>query len=684
MGANAGAIRAGRANIEIGVDKRPLTQGLKTSAADLKQWGNRIIGVGATLAGLGAAIRGPILAATAVFAQAGSAALDISQRTGLATEAVSRLGFMARQTGAGIEDVENGVKKMQKFLSEAFSGDSESILYLSKLGLKMEEIKKLKPEEQFGEIAKKIGALPTATERTAAALKIFGKGGTALIPLMMDFSALELRAKRLGLGMSREAAESAHRMGDALEDLTTISKGLTSTIGAALAPAMTDWFAWATLGVKIAKDWVKANQAFVVTASTVGAVLLGIGSTVIGLGLAVRTAGFALAALLPPVVAVRSVFQVLGGLVSLAFAGIGASLAPVGAALSALWGVLTMSLSSVGAALAGVGASIGAFLISPIGLAILAVGGLVGAFYLFGGTTQQIFDAVSGGFQSVRSGVGSVTQSILGVFGPALSSTANLFGTLKTTAIDTFGGIAAALQTGNIPLATEILWAGISVAWEQGVAGLRGLWADFSAALQISWVNTSTLVSEVWAQLVANISGAWQTVVDWITSALTRIGNLLGLVSKETMKTIEENQARSAAATEKSQRAASDQRQQSAINQVASIRAGAEQAKQTNPASQERLAGLIGKLASLNAQAASEAAAKTLASKSTAIDAANAGVAEDQSKKKMETSIGGFSAFAIGQQDGGFASQTATNTKLTAKYTKQIASRKGLPGPTYA
>lgn len=677
MANNANAIRAGRANVEIGADRSALVAGLKASSADLKAWGNTVMGLGASIAGMGALIRGPILAATAVYTAAGSAALDIAQRTGLSTEAISRLGFAARQTGAGIEDIETGVKKMQKFLGDAFAGDAGAAEQLRKLGLSAAELKRLKPEEQFAAIAKKIGSLPTATERTVAALKILGKGGTSLLPLMQDFDGLDARARRLGLGMSRETAEAAHALGDAMEDLSTISKGITVTLGAALAPAMQDWVEWSVFGAKMLKDWIKAHQALVVTAATVGGVLIGIGGGITALGLSLRTMGFALGLFVPSAVKSLTLFGTLGRLLRLPVLLLGEIGAAFGGFVSLVGGGV-VSVFSAFANLGGTLAAMGGVLLSPMVLTVAAVTGLGVALY-----------ALSPAFRGVLGQAGTWVQSLAGQFAGLFSSFAGwfaplgaLFGTLRTTATEAFGGIAAAIKAGNLQLASEILWAGLQVSWGQGIAGLRGMWFDLSASMQRSWVNVSTFIGEVWQQLSNNVAGAWASLINGIIALAYKVGNVLGLVSAEAVQTLQADQARAAEQRAAENLRSSDTRQQSRLDRLAAIDRDAQTAKQADPAAEQRLAGLMAKFADLNNQAAAELAAKQTADRAKSLADANT-AANAELKKQTETSTGSFSAFALDRMDGGSAAtQTALNTKLTAKFVRQIAERK--PGPGIA
>src|SRR4051812_34288570 len=91
-------------------------------AGKLKKFGDDVVSIGKKTAGLGAVITGSLALAAARFASVGSAINDMSARTGLGTDAVQEFGYAASQTGASMEDVEAGVRKMNKVLFEAETG----------------------------------------------------------------------------------------------------------------------------------------------------------------------------------------------------------------------------------------------------------------------------------------------------------------------------------------------------------------------------------------------------------------------------------------------------------------------------------------------------------------------------------------------------------------------------------
>jgi len=204
--ANTQGIRAGRAYVELGVNDK-ISAGLRAAQRRLQAFG-------AALAGAGVAILTPMIGAAKVFADFGSELNDMAGRTGMAVEALSELGYAADMTGTDLATVEVGVRRMQKTLSAARDGSKEASDALAKLGISAAKIATLAPEQQFEAIAQSLRGISDPTERAAAAMSVFGKGGTALLPMVADLDALRKKARALGLTMTTEQASAADELGD--------------------------------------------------------------------------------------------------------------------------------------------------------------------------------------------------------------------------------------------------------------------------------------------------------------------------------------------------------------------------------------------------------------------------------------------------------------------------------------
>ncbi len=333
----AGAVRAGKASVEVTGDLSPLAAAVNRAAnamgplqkkvgevnAAFSHLGSRVTSIGQRTAAVGGAIAaaggvivGAVAAATKTFTDAGSAVADFSARTGVGSKAASEYAYAISQVGGSMGDVEAGIKKMQVGLasgSDAFA----------RLGLSVDELKGLKPEEAFERVLESISKLPDATSKTAAAVAVFGKSGTSLIPLADQFRDLQAEAAKLGIVLTDDQVKKADDLGDAIGRASTALQGIAISIGSALAEPVTkavDAFteivaavsAWAAENPGIVRGIAVAAGAAVVLGGAIvaaGTALIGVGAAITGFAAlptivtAVGAAASALAPVILPIVA---------------------------------------------------------------------------------------------------------------------------------------------------------------------------------------------------------------------------------------------------------------------------------------------------------------------------------------------------------------------------------------------
>lgn len=283
--AGANDIRAGRAFVEAYLDKTKLERGLKAVSGQLKAFGAGISSLGKKFMAMGAGIVTPLLGAVKVFESFGSTIDDISQRTGISTNAISELGYAAQMAGANLSDVENGVRRMQKAISAATDGPLKSLQGMA-------------PEDQFMSIADALQQISDPTARAAKAMEIFGKSGTMLLPMIRDLKKFREEAKELGLSMGPEQAARAAAMGDAWDRAKGSVRGIAITIGDALAPALTSIAKKVTDGVILVRKWVAEYKPLIVTLFAAGVAAVGAGAGLYAFGKAVAITGKILASTL--------------------------------------------------------------------------------------------------------------------------------------------------------------------------------------------------------------------------------------------------------------------------------------------------------------------------------------------------------------------------------------------------
>jgi lambda family phage tail tape measure protein len=103
----------------------------------------------------------------------------------------------------------------------------------------------IRPTEQvLLDLAEKFAAMPDSAEKAALAVKLFGKNGLDMIPMLNQgrdgLTEMMEEAKRLGLVMSADAARAAEEFNDNMKRLHAVNEGVQRQIGSALLPILAD------------------------------------------------------------------------------------------------------------------------------------------------------------------------------------------------------------------------------------------------------------------------------------------------------------------------------------------------------------------------------------------------------------------------------------------------------------
>ena len=291
-----GTIRAGQAFVEIAVQNH-LEAGLRRASAQLRSFANTTAVVGAALVAAGAAITAPLLAALPAWAEAGDQMLKMATRTGVGVKALSELKYAALMADLEMGALEGGMRKLAVKLADATQGNHAAQKAFRDLGIDWQRLRQQTPDRQLETVADALVAIQNPADRAAAAVDMFGKTGTELLPLLAEGGAglrnMREEADRLGLTMSEESARKAGVLADAMKLLTRISKGLLPAMAAAIAPDMTRW-TQVSIGVVLGiRRWIKEHQSLIATVFRVGSVIGMVGTALLGLAGVLRLASVA-------------------------------------------------------------------------------------------------------------------------------------------------------------------------------------------------------------------------------------------------------------------------------------------------------------------------------------------------------------------------------------------------------
>ena len=204
------------------------------------------------------------------YVETGDMIHKMALRTGFAAETLSELAYAADISGADITMLEKGVKKMSKTIVDAGYGLETYLRVFRSLGLDIQDLMKLSPEEQFLKIGDAIARMENQTLKTAAAVDVFGRSGTMLLPFFQEgaegIAALREEAHKLGIIFDMEAATKAAKLKDAQTALTGSVKGLSIAILNDLIPVLTDvtkgFTDWFVNSRKDAKVWTEGLLSF--------------------------------------------------------------------------------------------------------------------------------------------------------------------------------------------------------------------------------------------------------------------------------------------------------------------------------------------------------------------------------------------------------------------------------------
>lgn len=208
---------------KISLDGSGFTSGLKGIESAASSFASRVAGLFTI---------GAIAAFTKQIIDFGSAINDATIRLGVSSSRVQELGYAARQSGGDLGDIESGLTKLQKSLEEIHSGSASGgalIKSFSTLGVTIQDLATMKPDEILGRISDNIAATGINSEKTAAMLDIFGKNGGKLIPILAELNSKSQEAKDKGLIISDEEIKRLDEAGDLLDQIYTKAKALGAT-----------------------------------------------------------------------------------------------------------------------------------------------------------------------------------------------------------------------------------------------------------------------------------------------------------------------------------------------------------------------------------------------------------------------------------------------------------------------
>jgi hypothetical protein len=161
--------------------------------------------------------------------EAAQSLTEFSNNTNVNVERLQALRLVAERSGSSMEHMDTSLSRIYKAQAEAAGGNKNIIESFKRLGLSVDQVQSMQPDQMFEAISKATLNVGAASEETAAAGTILGKGYVALNNTMNEVATGGLqnitdKLKENNEIMSNEAVNSAAIMQESYERLANSMK----------------------------------------------------------------------------------------------------------------------------------------------------------------------------------------------------------------------------------------------------------------------------------------------------------------------------------------------------------------------------------------------------------------------------------------------------------------------------
>lgn len=240
----------------------------------------------------------------------------MSMSTGLSTDAVQQLGYVAAQTGTDIDHVSQALKGVEKAMFQAANGTGKAGQVFRELGVEILDVngKTRDASQVFMEVIQRLSEMDNSTERSQAALKLFGdsaKDLNGMISLGSEgIQSLINEFDELGASLSGEDIQALTDAERSIKSMQESFKSAAAELVASFAPA-----------IQAAADLLKnlspeAKQAIMVIATLTAGFL--------GLSLAIGALGAIYTTMMGTMGAATQAFMAQAGPIMVVVAAVGA------------------------------------------------------------------------------------------------------------------------------------------------------------------------------------------------------------------------------------------------------------------------------------------------------------------------------------------------------------------------
>lgn len=260
----------GALRVNLGLNSAAFTDGLTKSQSKLKNFGSAVgkglavagAAAAAAAGGIGLAVRGALNAADDMS--------KVSQKIGIPIDELSRLKHAADLSGVSFEGLQNGMKRLSANMFDAQKGVGEGAEAFKNLGVSVTgaDGSLRSSSDIMADVSARFKEMPDGAEKTALAMRIFGKAGADMIPMLNGgrdaLRSMMDEADALGIVFDEKTGKAAENFNDNLSRLGKMFSGIGNQIAADLAPHLAAFTDWLVLNAPVIREGVvSAIQSFI-------------------------------------------------------------------------------------------------------------------------------------------------------------------------------------------------------------------------------------------------------------------------------------------------------------------------------------------------------------------------------------------------------------------------------------
>lgn len=168
---------------------------------------------------------------------------NMSQSVGIGTQTLQGMSYAAGLTGASMQTLTESIARMERASLEARDGNAQSTEAFRALGISIQDIRKLSPDELMKRVTTSLAGMADGSTKTAIAMQLLGRGAAENIPFInklgSEFDAMMAKAKAIGVIMSGADLQALIAYKEQTNELGQEVKGLGNQFAVALLPALT-------------------------------------------------------------------------------------------------------------------------------------------------------------------------------------------------------------------------------------------------------------------------------------------------------------------------------------------------------------------------------------------------------------------------------------------------------------